>query len=359
MNASTWRELVSGRRRGFAAALLRGLLWMGQLPYWLATDWRNRRYDRGAAVQRVDVPVISVGNLTVGGTGKTPLVEWLARWFCAHDIRVTLISRGYGAKAGAANDEALELAQKLPDVPHLQNPDRVAAARTAIQQQRSQLILLDDAFQHRRIARDLDIVLLDALHPFGFGHLLPRGALRESLTGLARADIVALSRSDMVDAARREAIRNKVRQYAPRAIWLEMAHRPRRLLSAAGETTPLDTLAGRSVAGFAGIGNPAGFQHTLAECGYRVQAFRELPDHHVYDRRSIETLARWTDSLDGIEAAITTHKDLVKINAERLGRHSLWALTVELEILAGHEELEAKLRPLAKRALQSPRTHGG
>ena len=199
-----FRALISGQRRGVQAAVLRGLLRAAETPYTLAVRWRNRQYDRGRKpVERVDVPVISVGNLTLGGTGKTPLVEWLARWFRQRGVRVTIISRGYGAEAGARNDEALELEQKLPDVPHVQNADRVAAAKMAIEEFDCQLILLDDAFQHRRIHRDLNIVVVDALEPFGFGHVFPRGALREPLSGLRRADMVVLSRADLVQPAER------------------------------------------------------------------------------------------------------------------------------------------------------------
>ncbi len=167
--------------------MARGALALAEIPYAAAVDWRNRRYDCGATVQRVGVPVVSVGNLTLGGTGKTPLVEWLARWFADRGVRVVLVSRGYGALPGQPNDEALELAQSLPQVPHLQNRDRVQAALEAIGELGAQLILLDDGFQHRRLARDLDLVLVDALEPFGFGHVFPRGTLREPLAGWRRA----------------------------------------------------------------------------------------------------------------------------------------------------------------------------
>ena len=151
----------------------RGLLAAAEIPYAAAVRRRNQHYDRPDACQRVPVPVVSVGNLTLGGTGKTPMVEWLARWFQAQGVRVALVSRGYGSRAGRPNDEALELAQCLPGVPHVQNPDRVAAARQAIDAHQAQLILLDDGFQHRRLARDLDLVLVDALEPVGFGHVFP------------------------------------------------------------------------------------------------------------------------------------------------------------------------------------------
>src|SRR5690606_6118545 len=185
LDPARWEALISGQRRGFAARLARGALTLGELPYALAVLWRNRRYDRRPElVQHAPIPVVSIGNLTTGGTGKTPLVAWVARYLRGLDLRVVLLSRGYGAPDGALNDEALELEQRLPDVPHVQQPDRVAAVNLAAEEFASQIAVLDDGFQHRRLARDLDIVLLDALQPFGYGHLLPRGLLREPLKGL-------------------------------------------------------------------------------------------------------------------------------------------------------------------------------
>src|SRR5206468_2244980 len=132
------------------------------LPYGWIVHRRNARFDRGVVrAEKVPAPVISVGNLTVGGTGKSPFVAWLARWFLDHSTAVTIISRGYGSPSGKPNDEALELATRLPGVLHLQNPDRLAAARAALAVNPRQVLILDDAFQHRRLARDLDIVLLD------------------------------------------------------------------------------------------------------------------------------------------------------------------------------------------------------
>ncbi|HEV3415383.1 MAG TPA: tetraacyldisaccharide 4'-kinase [Pirellulales bacterium] len=344
LNPSDFRELVSGRRRGVSASLLRGALRVAEVPYTCAIRWRNRQFDRGRkAIERVGVPVVSVGNLTLGGTGKTPLVEWLARWFRAQDLRVTIVSRGYGAEAGARNDEALELEQKLPDVPHVQNPDRVAAARMAIEEFQSQVILLDDAFQHRRIHRDLDIVLFDALEPFGYGHVFPRGVLREPLSGLSRAHVVALSRANLVDPAERERIKSVVRRNAPDALWIECDHAPRGLRSAAGTTAELTALAGVPVAAFCGIGNPDGFRRTLQQCGVQVAAVREFPDHFGYQRTDVESLSEWAAGL-AIEAVVCTQKDLVKLGIDRLGRRPLWALAIGLQISAGQTAFEARLQ---------------
>ncbi|HYW79548.1 MAG TPA: tetraacyldisaccharide 4'-kinase [Thermoguttaceae bacterium] len=350
LSPSTFREIISGRRRGPVAALLRFGLRLVETPYTWVVRRRNRRYDSGAAAtHRVAVPVVSVGNLTLGGTGKTPMVEWLARWFRDRDVRVTVISRGYGAEAGSLNDEALELEQRLPDVPHLQNPDRVAAALTAIEEFECQLIVLDDAMQHRRIGRDLEIVLLDALEPFGFDHVFPRGTLREPVEGLGRADVVVLSRADMLGPPERQQIQATAKRYAPAAAYLEVTHAARSLVSSAGKEEPLGSLTGRPIAAFCGIGNPAGFRHTLETCGYQVACFREFPDHHRYDRADVESLATWADQSD-IAAVLCTQKDLVKLQADHLGRHPLRALRIGLEILSGREALESELQALSFRA---------
>ena len=261
---------------------------------------------------------------------------------------MTLISRGYGAEKGSLNDEALELQQRLPDVRHLQNPNRVEAARIAVQELDCQVILLDDAFQHRRIDRDLDIVLIDALQPFGYGHVLPRGMLREPVRGLSRADMVALSRADCIDDQRSEWIREQVFRHAPQAVWMELAHRPTQLRSADDQTARLDALAGRPVAAFCGIGNPDGFRHTLDQCGYQVAGFREFPDHHPYTREDVDRLTQWVQSLSVTEAVVCTHKDFVKIGVTQLGNRPLWAVEISVDIGQGQRELERRLRSVAE-----------
>ena len=343
---SEFRDLVSGRRRGLGATLLRAGLRAAEAPYTAAVCWRNRRYDSAAArTHRVPVPVVSVGNLTLGGTGKTPMVQWIAGWFRRHHVRVSVISRGYGAEAGLQNDEALELEQRLPDVPHVEDPDRVEAARMAVEELGCQLIVLDDAFQHRRIARDLDLVMLDALEPFGFGHVFPRGTLREPVGGLRRAQLVVLSRADMLESPQREDIRREVHRHAPEADWLETIHAPATLTSFTGRQEPIESLRGQPIAAFCGLGNPAGFRHTLEVCGYHVTAFREFPDHHRYGRADIGSLRAWADELD-VTAVACTHKDLVKLGVDRLGERPLWAVTIGLEFLAGRDRLETRLKCL-------------
>jgi tetraacyldisaccharide 4'-kinase len=326
--------------------MLRGLLRLAELPYAWAVKRRNWAFDLGQKERLgVGIPVISVGNLTLGGTGKTPFVEWLTRWFMHRGVNIALVSRGYKAAQGAPNDEAQELAQKLPGVPHLQNADRVAAARLAVQKFQAELVILDDGFQHRRLERNLDVVLLDALEPFGFGHLFPRGMLREPLSSLGRAQVAVLTRADMVNDAERARIRSVVLHYAPHIAWAECRHAPHSLLLSDGQQEPLEAIRNRRVVAFCGLGNPAGFRHTLAECGCNVVAWREFPDHFVYNQNSIQELSLWAASHD-VEAVLCTHKDLVKLAVNDLGNRPLRAVLVGLEFLRGQEELETNLETL-------------
>ena len=350
LDPAGFRDVVSGRRSGLAAGALRAAMRVAEAPYALAMRARNAAYDRGLLRSHcADVPVISVGNLSVGGTGKTPLVEWIARWFRHRDVPVGVVSRGYRAPAGAPNDEALELAQKLPGLPHVQNPDRLAAVRDIVARHGCRVVVLDDAFQHRRIARDVDVVLLDALEPFGWDHVLPRGALREPLVGLQRADVIALSRSDAISADQREAIRARVRGLAPAADWTELRHRPLGLLTAGGVLQPLEPLAGRRVAAFCGIGNPAGFRHTLRALGCDVAAFRSFPDHHAYEPADLADIEAWVADLHGVDTLLCTQKDMVKLNLTALGRWPLWAIPIGLEISAGRDRLEQHLERVTER----------
>lgn len=343
LSPSTFRNLVSGRRRGIVATLLRGLLRGAEEPYRWAVSYRNRRFDRGhATVHRVGVPVISVGNLTLGGTGKTPMVRWLASHLAGHGLRIALVSRGYGAADGSLNDEARELALDLPDVPHAQNRDRVLAARQVIEQHAPEVIVLDDGFQHRRLGRDLDIVLLDALEPFGFEHVFPRGTLREPLAGLARAAVVCLSRADVLPAAEREVIRHRVAQLAPRALWCELAHAPSRLINSSGATRSLAELAGRRVAAFCAIGNPAGFRHTLANTGAEIVAWNEFPDHHTFSSDELAAIGNMA-AASRAEVILCTQKDLVKASKPDLQAIPLWAVAIEMQFLAGREALTSSL----------------
>ena len=324
----TMIDLMRGERRGVLASLLRVLLWTAQWPYVLIVRWRNRRFDRGHEVTRVSVPVISVGNITTGGTGKTPAVAWLCRFLRDRQVRVAILSRGYRADQSGVNDEALELEQRLPDVPHLQNPSRVASAKIAVEELESQCLVLDDGFQHRRLNRDLDWVLVDALNPFGFGHCLPRGLLREPKRGLKRADAVLITRSNQIPEAELKALVSEVQAVVGgETPLIRTTHRCEGWRDTEGALQPLEQWSHARVAGFCAIGNPDAFRTTLESQGCDVVGWRTFPDHHRYDREDIRELTDWV-SRQEVQVVVCTVKDLVKLNVARIGNVPLVALQV-------------------------------
>jgi tetraacyldisaccharide 4'-kinase len=358
LSPANFRQIVSGERAGIVASLARATLGLAEAPYALAMRLRNRRYDLGrAATTNVAAPVVSVGNLTLGGTGKTPFVKWLARWFLSQGRQPGIVSRGYHSAGNHTNDEARELRQALPDVPHVQDADRVAAAREAIEYHGCDVILLDDGFQHRRLERDVDIVLLDALEPFGFDHVFPRGTLREPADGLRRANVVCLSRADALSPEERRRIQDRAAALAPQAAWCEAVHAPSRLVNSSSAAKPIDSLRAARLAAFCGIGNPAGFRHTLAELGGEIEAWREYPDHHRYTSRDMDLLAKWA-AQSPADVIVCTHKDLVKIRSTTLGDKPLWAVEIEIAFLQGETALQSILRerlPLSGSSRQGDR----
>ncbi len=302
-------------------------------------------YDRGwLATHRAALPVISIGNLTAGGTGKTPACALFAKWFRARGIRVAILSRGYRALQDGTNDEARELELQLPDVPHLQSPDRCAMAELADQELGMQLLLLDDGFQHRRLHRDLDVVLIDATEPFGYGHLLPRGLLREPIRSLRRADIVIATRSDQVQRPRLSELRNVVQRYNPKAAWLEAEHAAVQLVGAEGQSFSPEALSGRKVIGLSAIGNPRGFEKTLSRYGASVIEHCIFPDHHPYTREDLQALeAKWSTAPDKPEWIVCTGKDLAKLEVSRLAGVPVLALQVKMKIVTGEAILDEHL----------------
>lgn len=342
--AENFLAMIRGERRGIWPSCARLGLWLLSVPYGLGVRLRNWALDKGwKKTIAVSVPVISVGNLTTGGTGKTPCVEYVARFYRERDLRVALLSRGYGACRGR-NDEAQVLEENLPDVPHLQGPDRVALAHLALEELESEVLVLDDGFQHRRLRRDLDIILIDATDPWGKGYLLPRGLLREPMSSLRRGHLAMLTRCDLVERAILDQIRTRIAHVSPNMPIVETAHQPTCWVNSTSGTQPLANLEGRPIGAFCGLGNPEGFRRTLHQLRLDVVGWRVFPDHHAYSRDDIESLRSWARQLPKGAALATTQKDLVKIQLERLGDRDLWALQIRLAILKGKDVLEEKLQ---------------
>ena len=287
------------------------------LPAWLVfrplARLRNLLFDLGwRRPHRLPVPVWSVGNLTAGGTGKSPLTRHLARWAISHGLRPAIISRGYRAGPGGANDEA----RLVDECPVILDPDRIAGGRRALAAGATCLIL-DDGFQHRRLHRDLDLVLIDATRPWGDEHgragaTLPLGYLREGRAALARAAALVLTRAALVPPDRLARLQGELARYARPLIRVE--DRQARLRALGATTTATATvgeLAGRAVVLVSGLGNPLGFEGAAGIHGWLVRASLRYPDHHHYDAEDVATIVAAARQYDAV--VVMTGKDAVKL----------------------------------------------
>lgn len=310
-----------------------------EIPYRFAVALRNAFYRWGMfKVHRLPKPVICVGNLTFGGTGKTPTVLYLAKDIQRLGRQVGVLSRGYaGDKRG--NDESRMMQDYIPGLPHVQNPDRFQGGLELIAEFPVDIILLDDGFQHLRLARDLNIVLVDALDPFGGGVCPPLGRLRESLSGLQRADVVILTRADLVSPEARDEIWAKINRWKTKLPRIEMGYKITGVLETeTGKLHDIHVLRGRGATLVCAIGNPSGFQRMVENTGIQVRSMMSFLDHHPYSRSDMEKVF----SRDQYAVVVTTHKDWVKIR--EIGPPFYpWVVEIEPVFLRGQDFLDQKI----------------
>jgi tetraacyldisaccharide 4'-kinase len=344
--------------------------------YSAATRARLALYRKGALrVHKIASPVISVGNLTTGGTGKTPLVEWIARAAAKEGRRVCILTRGYGrrnagtrvlvsdgeqilADASAGGDEPRLLAEMLQGMAAvISDADRVGAARWAEENLKSNLFILDDGFQHLRIARDLDIVAVDATNPWGGGRLLPTGRLREPLNGLTRADLIILTRTEQapeIDSLRKKAERLSNGRPVLLSRTRTKAIHPLDETMMTSEVSNIAShplsfiphpLPSQPVAAFCAVGNPAAFFAYVTGDGYDPSYTRAFPDHHVYKQTDVDALVNEAKR-QGAHSLLTTAKDAVKLRSLRFDL-PCYVLEIGLEF-DDEEKLTSMIREAIK-----------
>lgn len=322
--------------------LARLALWPLSRVYRAGVRFRASAYRRGwLRTEELPVPVISLGNLSVGGTGKTPLVEAICRFLEADGLRPGIVSRGYRRRGGTgltvvstgngqgpavdvsrAGDEPFLLATHLPGVPLVVAADRVAAARRAVELG-ARVIVADDAFQHLRLGRQIDFLVIDATNPTEAGWLLPSGRLREPLEAAGRASAFLLTRCDRMGDP--TAIRRIYRPFNPEAPFFETVAQPQGLLAPDGAPVELESLRGAGVVAFCGIGSPRFFLQDLERQGAKVLEFAPFPDHHWFTDAETEDLAD-RFRRQGADVLVTTEKDHVRLTdpqRRRLGAHRL------------------------------------
>ena len=348
-NETAYLDTISGRRRGLSATVFRAGMSCLTPLYRSAIDLRNFLYDeKWIPTHRAALPVISVGNLTTGGTGKTPFVAWLVQQLKSHGRRPAIVSRGYRTSSEsthAGNDEQQLLEQLVPGTPHRQQRDRIASVQQLAATNEADIVVLDDGFQHRRLQRDLDLVLIDATVPWGYDHLLPRGLLREPHSSLHRADLVIVTRVDQVTVAERQRLQREIRRQT-RAPIVETSFRATRWINPLGETLALEQLPTTSSLAFCGIGNPDGFRRSLRNLGQNSAADHLLvfPDHCQYLPKDRERIAQAIQDYRP-EHLLTTRKDLVKFaNDTTPSGLPLWAVDLNLHFDNGLDELNRQLR---------------
>jgi tetraacyldisaccharide 4'-kinase len=355
-------NVMNGSRRGTAAVAVRLFLSTIEPFYAGAMRARNRFYDGGIfPAHDLHRPVISIGNLTAGGTGKTPMVLWLAGRLREGGKRAAILSRGYKSAAGELGDEQIMLDRMLngpgnEPIILRANPNRVAAATGALQADPAiDLFLLDDGFQHRRVSRAMDIVLLSATDPFGLGHVLPRGLLREPIDGLRRADAVVITHADRVDEAGLEKITERVRRIHPdvpihRAVHQFAGFRTAACHSSAPPDRAMADLKHRKFFAFCGIGNPQAFDRQLQTFEGQYAGHRWFADHHGYSQADLDSLCAEA-AARGADLLLTTEKDWVKVCSLVPAGSSfpeIWRMDVAIRF---SDDGEAKLLEQVKRKI--------
>lgn len=344
-------RLTRGWEEGFSsgAARLLGVAGGGYRGLLGAREWL---YARGVLKSRgVGCPVVSIGNLTVGGTGKTPAVEVAVQTLSALGHRPAVVSRGYGRRTGGiqvvadaasirldaeeAGDEPFLLARRLPGVPVVVGSNRYETARVAIERFGVTAIVLDDAFQHRTLTKDVEIVMARALHPWGNGRLLPSGPLREPLSALRRADLVVVTGAAGRGDA--QAVVAAVEQWAPGVPVLTALFVPAECWEANRmRPVSLDRLRGRRLVAFAGIAAPAAFARTLEASGVTFADFVPFADHHWYSPADVARIDARVGEL-AADGLITTEKDWVRLRKLSLPPRPLYVLAVRLVLTSGED----------------------
>ncbi len=334
---------------------VRAILFLFAQIYRLVAGFRNRLYDRRLLkTVRLSCPVISIGNISVGGTGKTPCVVLVAKLLKSHGYSPAILSRGYGGKSSAsvnvvsdengvlldvetAGDEPVLLARSLPGIPVLTGARRVLTGQAAINRFGANVLICDDAFQHRQIVRDLDIVLLDGEKPLGNGHLLPRGELREPPEGLGRASCILLTRAEAAGPLDPDIARMAGRMGIPvfRSVhsFEDMKSGDERTLMSP------ENLRGRKICAFCGIARPASFEKLLLEAGTEICAFLPFPDHYAYNRFDLEAI-KGRFQKENADYWVTTEKDAMRLagHAEFLKR--IWIMRMKMKMQPSSDLLE-------------------
>ena len=304
------------------------------LVYYLIVFLRDSLYKRGIfEAHKLSAKVISVGNITWGGTGKTPSVAFMANVLLKEGKRPAILTRGYG------NDEKDLLLKSAREIPVITGKDRLKTGQKAIGRHRADSILLDDGFQHRRIKRDLDIVCIDATNPFGNRLVIPAGSMREGLGGLKRADIFLLTKVDLVkDQSVVEKLEKKLKRINPVALIVRSIHEPGYFYKLSNEQlVDFEILKDKKIVLVSAIGNPRSFEKTVSKLGLKFKKHFIFRDHYLYKDKDLKKINDYCNR-NNIDLALTTEKDAVKLKVS-----NFLALHIELKIIKNEQAFYDRL----------------
>jgi tetraacyldisaccharide 4'-kinase len=358
LNQETFHKLISGQTRGFGAALLRFCLEVAAKFYSAIIALRNLAYSKGwLKVHTAGAAVISVGNITVGGTGKTPLVIWLCNTITQNsklkiqNCGISILTRGYKTytkgrgtsdeRRATRIDEPAILAESCPQAKVIVNPDRVAAARQAVEKFGVNVLIMDDGFQHRRLARDLDIVTIDATCPFGCGKMLPAGLLREPADSLKRADAIVITRCNQVGENELAELEKKLRLLNPDTMIARSIHTPAYAKSVDGRKISPDGLKGKKIFAFCGIANPAAFFNTINEIGCNVIGSKIYDDHYQYADNDLSDICEQAGHFKA-DLILTTQKDWSRLPLENWNLSAVRVAESKIDIGFAYLAIELK-----------------
>lgn len=344
-SSSTQRTKIASPTK-IPNAITRVLSW----GYGLGIGYQNRKFDRGVGVTKLDRPVISIGNLSAGGTGKTPMVHWVAQQLIEAGKYPAIAMRGYRALPGEMGDEEREHREALSGVPVVAQPDRIAGLEKLFASDEGEqvdCVILDDGFQHRKIARDVNIVLIDATRPPECDALLPRGFLRETIESLSRADVVIITRVDLVDSASIARLKEQIRQHTSSAlictvafVWDSMRSFVKTNHGWTEDDKPLADCESKSVRVVCGIGNADALTHMVRDHGMESTNMIELADHEPISSKQIDFLTN-PASLERFSPVLMTCKDWVKAREHSAWPtlSGVWVPILGVEVISGEAEL--------------------
>lgn len=361
----THKVLVAlSEKKGFGYGLIRFILVILSWVYQSAVVLRMCGYRIGLLpVHTLKVPVISMGNITAGGTGKTPAVVSAAKLFLAEGYKPVILTRGYGRKTkntlvvsdgkelkaslSEAGDEPVSMAQECRNVPIIADSKRFRGGAVAIEKFNPDVILLDDGFQHVSLTRNINIVLIDCLMPWGRGRCLPAGFLREPKSSIKRADMIILTRSNLVSAEQKQKIEQELQALNSFASILESTHAPVKLTRLTRkEEKDIAWLHNKNVVVVAGIGNMQAFIRTVENAGAEVVKIFSFPDHHQFNHQEISSVISFAREKDF--PVITTGKDAVRISVMKPAWEDFFVLDIAFTITRGYDTWKKTLLGLVQ-----------